>query len=264
MLMRIIAVDDEKAALEILLDCIKNVEDKADIKGFLLPETAVDYAEKNVCDIAFVDVEMPQMNGMDLAHKLKKINPCMNIIFVTAYKDYSMSAFELHASGYVLKPVTESAIKREMDNLRFPIACDYKDKGIRAVTFGQFDLYVNGEIVHFGRAKSKELLAFLIDRHGGGVTKKEIAGALFEDEAYTRNIQDYLNKIVKELAISLREAGAEEILIKEHNYYAVEVNKFSCDLYEYEKGEAEALNAFRGEYMTQYSFGETTLGRLLD
>ena len=259
--MKIIAVDDEPAAVELLADEIKTAVPGAQVISFQFPDDVMKYAKENSFDVAFLDIEMPQMNGISLAKRLKSLDPALNIIFVTAYRNFGVEAFEMHASGYLLKPVTAKAIKREMDDLRFKVKFD--TDGIYVSTFGQFDISAYGKTVHFGRAKSKEMLAYLIDRRGGGVTRKELAAVLFEDREYTRSTQDYLNKIVHELEVSLREAGIGDIFIKRRNYYAVDTSKITCDMYEYESGNPAALNKFNGEYMTQYSWGETTLGRFI-
>lgn len=257
--MNIIAIDDEQSSLSVLIDEIKNACNM-EVNGFLLPTKALEFAENNHCDIAFIDIEMPQINGITLAKKLKKFNSRMNFIFVTAYKEYGVDAMQLHASGYILKPVTTKAICKELNNLRFPIEND--TKGVYVTTFGNFDIKVDGNPVHFNRSKSKELLAYLIDRRGSGITKKEIASILFEDKSYDHAIQDYVNKIVRDMENSLKKVGQDKIIIKKHNYYAINTEKVHCDLYEYEKGNPMALNKFYGEYMSQYSWGEVTLSSL--
>lgn len=258
--MKIIIVDDEMGGLANVKKAIEGAVPDVEIHTFSLPLQALEYFRSNVCEVAFLDVDMPQMNGIALAKELKKLNPHVNIIFVTAYIEYGRDAFKLRASGYLLKPITAKDVADEMRCLRYPV--EEPEKGVYAVTFGQFDLWVDGEPLHFGRSKSKELLAYLIDRRGGGVTKKEIAAALFEDKEYTRSTQDYINKIVRELCSCLKEAGLEALLVKKHNYYAVDTSQFYCDLYAYEAGDLTAINAFKGEYMTQYSWGELTLGKL--
>lgn len=259
--MKIIAVDDEPIALELLVEEIRSAAPGAEVAEFQFPSDVMKYAEDNRCDVAFLDIEMPQMNGITLAKRLNSINPGINIIFVTAYRNFGVEAFEMHASGYLLKPVTAKAVKDELENLRFPVKLTRK--GVYASTFGQFDLLVDGVPVHFGRAKSKEMLAYLIDRRGGGVTRRELAAILFEDRAYTRSTQDYFNKIVREFELSLTSAGIGDIFIKRRNYYAIDTSKLVCDMYEYENGNPAAMNLFNGEYMTQYSWSELTLGNLM-
>lgn len=258
--MKIIAVDDDRIALEQLKRNIRQVEHDVEIHGFLSSEKALKFAMRQKVDIAFLDIEMPVMNGIELARRLQKHNPDINIIFVTAHWEYSLSAMELHASGYLLKPATPEELEAEMSHLRFPMTKNQKK--IRVVTFGHFELLVDGKPVHFKRSKSKEMLACLVDWHGDIVTRKELAATLFEDRAYTRSTQDYLGKIVKELKRALTAVGAEKIFVKSRDGYAVDITQFSCDLYEYENGDVLAKNAFNGKYMVQYSWAEITLGAL--
>lgn len=256
--MKIIAVDDEKMALEILAEAIKEAENDAELEVFSNGTSAVEYLENNACDVCFLDIEMGDMTGIELAYKVKQFYPMANIIFVTGYSDYTQTAFSMRASGYVMKPATAVKIREELDNLRNPIA-DEGDSKIKVVTFGNFDIYVDGKPLLFKRTKSKEMLAYLIDRKGTGSTKKEIAAILFGENVYDRKVEDYINKIYKEMVRSLKEEGISDILVKERNYYAIDPKKFLCDRYEFEEGKQYAVNKFRGEYMNQYSWAEFKL-----
>ncbi len=254
--MTYLLVDDEKMGLELLRAELSSVVEGETIVGFQDPREAYDYAKEHTCDVAFLDIEMTDINGIMLGKMLKELNPQINLIYVTAYSNYGMEAFSLHASGYVLKPVTAEAIQRELKEIRFPKTPAKEAKRIRAVTFGQFDLLLDGEPVRFGRAKSKELLAYLIHKRGGGLTRKELAAAIFEDAEYSRTVQDYVSKIVRELENSLKKAGINGLLIHDHNHYSVNTEMFSCDAYEYDDKDPAAVNAYKGEYMVQYSWAE--------
>lgn len=260
--MNIIVTDDEQSALNVLMGAVREVVPDASVHGFRNPLKALEFMEETKCEIAFLDIQMREMSGIVLARKLKEIYPKVNIIFVTGYSQYAQEAFALRASGYVYKPVTDKKIINEMENLRNPVK--WKDAGIFVTTFGSFELIVNGEKVSFGREKSKEMLAYLVDKKGKSVTRKELAAVLFEREDYSRSTQDYLSKIVKELVTVLERVGAETILKRGLNSYAVDVDAFFCDYYDYEKENAtpDELNRFQGEYMKQYSWGEVTLASL--
>ena len=104
--MRILAIDDERLALESLKDAIRTAAPEAEVIGFRYADEVLEYAERNVCDVAFCDIRMIDMNGLTLAEKLKEINPRINIIFATGYSMYHEAAFTMYASGYLLKPVT--------------------------------------------------------------------------------------------------------------------------------------------------------------
>lgn len=260
--MHIIATDDEQSALNVLMGAVREAVPNVMVHGFRNPVEALEFMKETKCEIAFLDIQMREMSGIVLARKLKEIYPKVNIVFVTGYSQYANEAFALHASGYVYKPVTADKILIEMKNLRNPV--NWKDTGIFINTFGKFELIVNGEEVSFGRAKSKEMLAYLVDKKGKPATRKELAAVLFESDDYTRATQNYLSKIVKELVDVLERVGAERILKRGLNSYAVDVDTFSCDYYEYEKENAtpDVLNRFQGEYMEQYSWAEVTLARL--
>ena len=115
--MRILCVDDEPLALQMLELSIKKAKPDAEVLGFDEPEDLLAEAEKNSCDIAFLDIHMSEMDGVEAAKRLKEINPKMNIIFVTGFSEYTGDAMRLHASGYIMKPVTKEKVAAELDDL---------------------------------------------------------------------------------------------------------------------------------------------------
>lgn len=253
--MKILAVDDEQGALKLLVRAITGACPDDTIFSFQSSTKALQCARENHIDVAFLDIQMPEITGLELAKRLKKINPNINIIFSTGYSEYAVDALKLRSSGYLMKPITRSDVQTELSNLRNPIAAE-ETSYVFAKTFGNFDLFVKGKILVFPREKSKEVLAYLIDRHGSAVTRKEMAAIIFEDREYTRATQAYLTQIIKNLKKVLDEAEIGDIFVTGQNTYAVDVTKIRCDAYEYLEGDAEALNAFHGEYMCQYSWGE--------
>ena len=258
--MNMIAVDDEKAALDALCDAIGQAAPEGQVFGFRSPIQALEFVRTSPCDVAFLEIKMAEMDGIELAKWIKKWNPSINIVFVTGCLEYTLEAFCLRVSGYLEKPVSVHSIRQELQNLRYPVR--QSSERIYAQTFGNFELFVNGEAVTFPRYKSKELMAYLIDRHGAGVSRKEIAGVLFENRGYDRATQDYVNRVITDMIASLKGAGADIILVRKRNFLAVDVTKFACDLYAYEKGDISSMNKFKGEYMVQYSWAEFTAGIL--
>ncbi len=258
--MNIIAVDDEFHALSEIEHAVLAIAENASMACFMEAAEALDYARTTRVDVAFLDIEMNEMNGLFLAKHLKDIYGGTNIIFVTGYNQYVLNAFALHASGYVLKPINPERVKNELENLRHPVP--NPDTGIYVQCFGSFELFVDGTPVIFNRPKSKEALAYLVDRKGARVSKKELAAVLWEDKPYTRSIQSHLHILLEEISTSLVNSGAENFIMKEHGYYSVDTSKFICDYYNYEKGDAFAVNCYRGEYMTNYSWGEFKIGML--
>ena len=185
--------------------------------------------------------------------ELKKYNPFVNVIFCTGYSEYMQDAIGLHASGYLLKPAETESVKKALDNLLHPI--EQAKPHFFARTFGTFDFLVNGEPLHFKRSKAKEMLAYLVSLRGASANRKDIIAALFGDK-YDDQTQNYLSKIYKDLMETLKDVGGEKIVRKSFNTYSVNTDLFSCDLYDYDKGDPNAINAYHGEYMAQYEWGE--------
>ncbi|MED9970241.1 MAG: response regulator [Ruminococcus sp.] len=254
--MRILCVDDEPLALEMLAQAIEEAIPDADLHPFKKQSELLADAEANGCDIAFLDIHMRGMNGVELAKNLKQVNPKMNIIFVTGFDEYTGDAMRLHASGYIMKPVTKEKIEAEVADLRFPIV-PKNDALLRVQCFGNFDVFTpDGKPVHFERSKSKEVFAYLVHRHGSSCTIREIAAALFEDEPYDSKQQAYLQKIMSAMMKSLKKVNAQKTVNKSYNSLSVNVNTLDCDYYRFQELDAGAVNAYQNEYMSQYYWAD--------
>lgn len=259
--MKVLALDDERNALEMMMQTLQEVAPDMDIHGFRDPEEAIAWAEDNApVDVAFLDIQMRGITGLTVAKHLKKSSPKINLVFTTGYSEYAVDACNMQSSGYLLKPVSADKVRNALDNLLYPVEESHPHTYVR--TFGSFEVFVNDEIVHFSRSKAKEMLAYLVDRRGSSVSRKDVFAVLFGDEAYDHGKQAYLTNIVRDLQNSLSAAGIEKMLVRKYNTYAVNPKAFTCDLYEYDKGEVSAINAFHGEYMLQYSWAEDTLATL--
>lgn len=254
--MKIVAVDDKKLTLEALADAIKKTEPTAQLYCFRSGSEALAFEEIADCDVAFLDIEMPEINGITLAKELKFINPYINIIFATGYGEYMGEAIELHCSGYLMKPITSEKVRRELDDLRHPVQPQGK-KRVRIRTFGNFEIFVDGEPLLFQRDKTKEILAYLVDR-GTLCTHHEIIAALWE-----KDVSDsYFRHLYKDLNDTLRKKECEDILIRRRGKLGIVADNIECDYYDWIEGKPKGLNAYRGEYMSQYSWGEFTHGTL--
>ena len=254
--MRILAIDDSEPALKLLSASIAEAQPSAEIFSFHKPSELLAFAKQNPCDIGFLDIQMWGMNGLTVAKKLKDDNPKINIIFVTAYSQYAAEAFELYPSGYILKPVTKEAIEREIKNLRYPP--DPKNTAaLFAQTFGHFDVFSYGIPLKFKYSKTKELIAYLIDRNGAAVNMNELCCVLWEDKPDTENLRAYLRKLISDLTKTLKAKNAGGIILKQHNSIAVIPDKIVCDSYGFMKGDPKYINIYAGQYMLQYSWAES-------
>ena len=258
--MKILAVDDENLMLERLCRCIKEAKPDSEVIAFRRAAEALEYTKKQHIDVAFLDIHMRNMDGMELAKQIKLINPKINIIFATSYTDYIYDAVsEVRCSGYIMKPVTTEQILKELENLRNSIE-DIINVKVFVRCFGNFDVFVNGEALYFDSAKAKELLAYLVDRNGAVCTNGEISATLWEDD---EDHYSYLKKCKKTLNKILTDAGCEDILVSFRGSVGVNKEKFKCDYYDWLDGKAGGINAYHGEYITQYSWGEITNASLI-
>ena len=250
-----IAVDDEPLMLGALTKAIKASEDITAVADFTSCEDALDYIKSTPADIAFLDINMRGMGGLSLAEKIIGVCPDCKIVFCTGYEEYAIPAFKLHASGYLLKPVSAKDVQIEIDNIK---GIRQKEKPLTVKCFGNFEVYAKGEKLTFKRSKTKELFAFLIDRNGAGVTVAEIGVALWENDEDQKN-HNYIHQLFRDLRQSLEAVGVEDIFERNNYLYSVNPEKIDCDYYSYLKtGKPE----FIGEYMFQYSWAEGTCGLL--
>ena len=256
--MKIISVDDEAPALKAVEETVKKVIPDAELYLYRDPFKAILDIENGLKpDIVFADVQMYEMTGIEFAHRLKLVYPKTNIIFLTGYDNYMLDAIRLHASGYLLKPIDEDLLREQLGNLLY--TPQVKENGIYAQTFGNFEFYLDGKPIKFERSRSKEVLAYLIDKCGASCTRQEILVDVFED-GYSETANTVLSQAFFALMKTLKQYGIEDIIVKTRNSYAVDTSKITCDYYDYLNGDANAINSYQGKYMENYSSWSTYCG----
>ena len=246
--MNILLVDDEELQLTRLTESVKKILPTDEVFSYTNPLQALEDNKDKQIDIAFLDIEMPELNGIMLAKKLKAINPKINIIFVTAYDNYALEAYKMHASGYVSKPVNENKIKKEIEGLRYQVEIT-PTKKLQIKCFGNFEAFYQGKPIKFSYQKSKELFAYLVDREGSSVNVNELNAVLWEEDH-----SSYLRNLLADIKQTLKSINCADVLIKKHNAYSIDTTRVDCDAYEYKKGNPNAIQLYRGEYMHQYSW----------
>ncbi len=265
--MNIIAVDDERIALEALMSAIIKAAPEAGIHGFRKPEAIFEYIENlegGRVDVAFLDIDMRGDSGLDVARALIKKYSNINIIFTTGYSEYTLEALEMHASGYIMKPVTAKKVREELAHLRFPIEEEAEDE-LYVRTFGNFEVFAGDVPVNFKYQKTRELFAYLIDRRGALCRNNEIISVIFEDEGDEGSHVSYLKNIRSDLLNVLERHGKSDCLVRNRGEIGIKQGSLKCDYFEWlERSEDPVVRAkFKGEYMSQYSWAEYTLGNLL-
>lgn len=251
--MNVIIVDDENLILQMETSIVKKVLENANVESFFNMKDALEYAKNTQIDIAFLDINLEVGSGLELAKKLQKLNEKVNIIFCTGYSEYSLDALELYCSAYLMKPLTKDKVIKALKKLRYDVSEKDKDLFIRC--FGNFEAFYKGEPIKFKHKKTKEMLAFLIDRNGALLSFKEIMVGIFEEDGK----DSYLRNLKSDLIMTFGLLGLENIFAQDWGKIGVIPDKINCDYYDYLNGDKDK---FKGEYMSQYSFAETTFANL--
>ena len=249
--MRVILVDDEPLSLNLFkLEC-GNMPG-FDVVGFFDNSAeALAYAQKNPVDFALLDIDMPEMNGIELSRRLRMARPDMVIIFVTAHPEFSADAISAKADFVVFKPYEREDIIDALERAR--LLSERQQKAVRVKTFGHFDLFVNGRLVNFKSSKAKELLALCVSRMGGEVTIHEMVETLWSNSG-DQGLG--YRTTIKALSDTLKEAGAEKMLRRKRSVLSVDPAEFDCDLMDFKAGKSAAINSYHGEFLQQYSWAK--------
>lgn len=258
--MKIVALDDERIALENIEAKLSKIEYIASVAGFRKVDEALEYLEANEVDVIFLDINMRKVDGITLAKRLQEKYPRLHIIFQTGYSEYAVDAFALHVDGYLLKPVKIEKLRAELDRIR---AKGVLRRRIKVQTFGNFEVFCDGQPIHFRYKKTKELFAYLIDRTGAEISNTEIAVILWEDKEDSTTLRSQTRNLVADLAKTFRNLGAENVIIKKRNAIAVDCSLLECDYLKLRRVDEKAIRSYNGEYMRQYSWAETTTASLI-
>lgn len=256
--MNAIVVDDEQLALEefqAMLSTSKRIER---YDGFTTAKQALVFLQDHQVSIAFLDIELHGMNGLMLATRIKEIQPSCRIVFVSGYAHHAVEAFKIRPMNYLMKPVSREDIEEELTYLEHTLQQHELMPVCYIQCFGNFEMFVNGVPAKFRYSKTRELLAVLIDRRGKTCSMSELAMILWEDKPETLTVQSQLRNLFVDLKAVLKEAGLSHVLLKKRNQALIDVVELPCDYIQFLHGELAGINAYLGEYMSQYSWAEMT------
>lgn len=258
--MRTIVVDDEELSMrQFEIECAQVGEIEL-VGAFTNPLEALEYAKSHPVDFALLDIEMPQMNGIELAKRLREIKGDMIIIFVSGYSDYVLEALKMKSDYYVLKPYSREDILDALTRARLLAKGQHKRVFVR--TFGRFDIFIDGGLVKFSNAKSKELLALCVDRMGGDVTMEEAVDKLWPDKDYDSRVKALYRKAVIGIHSVFEEYGISGVFNNHRGGCYLKDEQVECDYYEYMRNRNSGKYRYEGAYMFEYSWAEETNGML--
>jgi len=232
--MRIAAVDDEMHVLERFERIVLEMEDLQLCGLFETAEQLLSYLKEHTLDAVFLDIEMPGVNGLRLSEQVLDFNENIDIIFVTAYNQYAVEAFELHAMDYIMKPLTEERLSKTLKRLLKSKRIVRRPEKPFIQCIGDFEVFVNGVALTWKNSKAKEILAFLVHKRGVPVNWEKIADAVWPDYD-SEKAQTNFHATTYLLRKRLAEAGLSQIIESGRGNYRIVTDLVNCDIYQMEE-----------------------------
>ena len=234
-----IVVDDEEHAGERIGNFISKTKKLKLIDIYQKPDKFLKDIEnkKYSPKLVFLDIKMPEKNGLKLAQRILEIDEKIDIVFVTAYKKYAVEAFELNAMDYLLKPITEDRFAETLSRLSLKKENSHnKTSKLWIATLGRFEIYYNNKEVNldFPTAKTKELFLFLLFNRGDFVKSDKILDKLWSNKSIEK-AKDLLYTTVYSLRKIFSNFGLEDIILSKRGYYSINKKKVSWDVVKFEK-----------------------------
>ena len=258
--MRAIIVDDEPIMMQKFARLTADIKDLSLDGMFETPEMAIKHMVLDPADIAFLDIEMPNMDGITLAKKLKEIREDIIIVFVTAFDEYISDSNAIGGDYYLIKPYTRDVIQLMMEKIR--LLANRQNKEIYIQTFGRFVVKKNNIPVNIS-GKAKEILALIVTRQGKEISNEEIYSTIWENRPYSNaNMTVYYNAL-RRLKESLKTADVEDLIISTSSGQMANTEIFDCDYYAWKEQNMSLRDRFEGEFLSEYSWGESILADIL-
>lgn len=248
--MKYLIVDDEKfvlvAAEKIIKDC---VPESSEIITSQSAVKALELCRKVDIYVVFLDIDMPEMNGIEFCKRLYEISPNTNVIFITGYTKYSLEAWNTNASDFLMKPLNHEDVRKALGKLR-----NFRPEKPFIKCFGSFNIIYGNETINFKRKKSKEFFAYLIHRMGAETSEDKIRFILWSEPDDIDEKRTYIRSLAYDIRNTFKQIGVEDILINTKNIYRMDTKKFECDYYNWVNNLSPKP---AGEYMEDYTWAES-------
>ncbi|MGG4482937.1 response regulator [Paenibacillus xylanilyticus] len=286
--MRAIVIDDEKPAQLHLERLLLSDGRITPVQCFSTARDGLDFLAKERVDVVFLDIGMPEMNGLEAAEYIQQLDNNIRIIFVTAYADHAVEAFELHALDYVLKPVSSARLGKTIDRIaawksampEMAATTEVKEPASNAaeddiqlpglLTFKHLDIYrsLKPEAAkHKWRTtKSQELFAFLFHHRGEWVSKEILLDKLWADVTLEKGLT-HLHTSVYQIRKLLKEWSMTGKLEYNMNRYRLLPGNLVSDVEQFELGAGyaevtstnveelrEIMLLYRGDYLEEHDY----------
>lgn len=272
--MDICIIDDEHLALE-YLDFLFNKIEEVQVAGkYNNPGDLIDHVHKEKIDAVFMDIHMPDIKGIDLAEKLLNIQPSLQIVFVTAYNEYAVKAFELNALDYILKPVQKERLELTIQRIKESnyiklnavsepdsVKANYKIKNLGVLRFYKEN---NPIEVRWRTSKARELFAYFVQNHENTIRKGELTDLMWSNLPWEKaHSQLYstvyqIRKVTQQIGLPIKISSQDEfyhITIDDIEIQSVEWKHAALEVLRDDNVSADAyfklLEAYQGNYLDE-------------
>lgn len=262
-MLRVILVDDEPIILKKLKSIMEESEHIEVVGAYVDPMDALREITEAMPDCAFLDIEMPGYDGIELAERLVSLIPELKIVFITAYNHYAAQAFDVNAIDYLLKPIRPERLSRAVGKLleKKSLKAKLTESNCKIWCFGMFEVMAHGNTIKWSRSRARELLAYLLQHEGKWLSKYRLCEDLWPDYSPEQALS-YLQICMHALRKTLREAGCMQITIEYANdRYAIRVKDACWDQQQFDaeyeafhktgtmESAEQAVSHYRGEYL---------------
>lgn len=275
-MLKTVIVDDEQPSLNKLEKLLID-SGLAEVTGrYTNPMDALEFVEKNKVDAVFLDIEMPDMDGIELAGHILDRKSSVAVVFVTAYNQYAVEAFRLNALDYILKPITMDRLMETLCRITEQRTVSMSTEALEARCFGKFRINVGSETIRFRTEKAEELMAFLIDCKGEYVSRSKIIDSLWEDFDGDKAIINF-NTTLYYVKKALSSYGSRVSILYDRGSYKLDIGDIDCDYIKFSAFVKKVLGAregtirdyeeiaslYQGEYLSGWTYPWAETKRLL-
>ena len=216
-----------------------NIKDINIVGKFDDPSLALNFVKNNNVDLAFLDIKMPIVNGIELARNLRAINKNILIVFVSAYEDYIKEFNEVGGDYYIIKPYDEEILSLAMERIR--LISKRQQKNIYLQMFGRFVVFMNGKPLRI-QGKAKEILALIASKRGKEISNEEIFYTIWENRPYSNENMGVYYNAIRRLKEMLKDYEIENLVISTVHGQMINVDMVDCDYYMWLDGKNDSRN----------------------